>query len=363
MTRPEVETAVPSRRWMGLLPVLALVVACGDRPQDGPRWREQWELLGLAEDGSVIDARLTVGNTGLLRGQGHMRVDRWFEERAPVLYGRDVGPAEVEVSADRRRVMLGLDGLTHHAAEGEAPERITLQARDQEASAAVHAAPRFPLAEPPATRWQEGGGEWAVEALAPVADLSGWLSGGERGGLVTGRGVVLHRGGDGYPAGPRTTFVALGHDLAVGIDQHGAGLLAWGMKDGRIVELGAPETFDVNGWPRTVSFRDGPELTLRRDRARGERLPFEHLTQVEQRLLAWGGLWKVRRVVRAIGTIRWGDQEELAPALWVRVLSDAWSGGHAVLPEAPDAASSGADAPGRISRPPAAPAGAAFPPE
>ena len=48
--------------------------------------------LILTEDGGMVDARITVGNTGLLRNQGHLRANRWSSIDSPILFALTEGP-------------------------------------------------------------------------------------------------------------------------------------------------------------------------------------------------------------------------------------------------------------------------------
>lgn len=321
--------------------VLAAVLpGCGRQPTDALSWRESWELLVLTRDGGVVDARVTVGNSGLLRAQGHLRADRWNEEELPILYGRDVAPVEVSVDPQRRAVRLGYDGL----ARGEdpmAPETWTFRARDEEARLLLHLSPEAPLEVAPATGL-EPGGQWTVAAPVARGQVTGWVSAAERGGLVEGWGALLHRGGDGRPAGRRLTVLIASRDLGLGLDLQGHGQLAWAWLEGEQLPLSTATVDLAETGPIVVRFADGPEVEIRTSRkAAGRRLLYEHLLGPEQRVLAWIGQWKERRVRRGWARVRWQGRELVGAAVVIEVDQAEWTGpvqraevGTAVGPEA-----------------------------
>ncbi|MCK6505347.1 hypothetical protein L6R53_18425 [Myxococcota bacterium] len=316
-----------------LLLTTLLLAGCGRHPTDALTWRESWEMLVITRDGGLVDARVTVSNTGLLRAQGHLQADRWSEDALPILYSRDAAPAEVQVDPARRSVHLGMDGL----AQGEdpaAPATWTLRARDDQASVLLHL---HPLGEGAAPRqaWQAGGGQWAVEAPVPLGEVSGWFGAQERGGLVEGWGALLHRGGDGWPAGRRLTLLVAGRDVGLVLDTQGEGQLSWAQVEGEPLALGAatvelaPTLSGDAGPPgtSTVRFAEGVEVELRLGRAvAGRRLLYEHLLGAEQRLLHWTGQWRERRTWRGWARVRWQGQERVAGAALVIVDRAPWQG-------------------------------------
>lgn len=345
---------------MPLILAALLLVGCGRHPTDALTWEERWEILAVGRDGGLIDARVSVDNMGLLRAQGHVRADRWSEEDLPILYARDAAPVEVQVAPDRSAVRLGADGLVL----GEDPSALstwTLRARDEEGSVLLHLHPTARIPTPSAA-WQEGGGQWTVQAPVPLGQVSGWFSAAERGGLVEGWGALVHRGGDGWPSGRRLTLLVAGRDVGLGVDLQGQGQLSWAVVDGEPLPLGTPavELAPALGGeggaagPSTVRFSAGPVLELRLSRSvQGRRLLHEHLLGTEQRLLHWAGLWRERRTWRGWARLRWGDEERVAAAALVIEDRAPWDG-----PVAPPPLETGAPSlpPGLPALPPGAPA-------
>jgi hypothetical protein len=309
---------------MSALLALPLLLACGPHPTDSLLWREHWELLVVARDGSIVDANLSVSNTGLLRAQGHLRAARWSEGEAPIRYGRDVAPVEVSVDPQRQNMRLGWDGL-RLGEDPLAPDTWTYRARDTEASLLVHLRPEDGAA-PLAVDTDERGA-WRVEATVPAGTVNGWVSSGPRGGLVEGWGVLLHRGGDGRPQGPRTTALVMGPGLSIGLDQQGQARLSWARIDGQALPTG-PATLER---PRPallrLSFPDGPEVEIRlQGKVGGRTLLSEHLTMPEQRLLALLGGWQERRARRGWAKVRWQGRELVASAMVVTEALTDWKG-------------------------------------
>jgi len=299
--------------------------ACSGPPPEHPSWREQWELIALAEDGGLVDARISVGNTGLLRGQGHLRADRWSADEVPIQFSQDVAPVEVSVDAARTQIHLGWQGL-ERGLDPSSPDGWSFQAQDTETSFSIQLAPQAPPA-PPAAAWQEGHGEWRVEATVPRGRVTGWASSGDRGGYLAGWGTLLHRGGDGLPAGRRLTLLVDGSDLAVGLDLQGRGALSWAWIDGAAVALGEPELHLGGPGPGTVRFASGLEVVLHQNRkVGGHALIYDHLLDGEQWLVSALDQWRERRVHRGWARVRWQGQERLAGAALIVVDEARWTG-------------------------------------
>lgn len=316
---------------MNALLAMGLLLACGQHPTDSLLWREHWELFVIARDGSLVDANLSVSNTGLLRAQGHLRAARWSEGEAPIRYGRDVAPVEVSVDPERQNMRLGWDGL-RLGEDPLAPTTWTYRARDPEASVLLHLRPE-PATSPVAHAWEERGA-WRVEATVPAGSVNGWVSSGPRGGLVEGWGVLLHRGGDGRPEGVRTTALVMAPDLAIGVDQHGQGLISWARIDGQTVSAGPARLERPRPGLVQLLFPDGPEVEIRlQGKVGGRTLLSEHLTGVEQRLLALVGGWQERRARRGWARITYQGRELAAAAMVITEATTEWKESAAPLIE------------------------------
>ena len=155
------------------------LAGCGAAPQDSLGWTERWELIGLLEDGGVLDARASVGNTDLLRGEGHLFFDRWAVGQSPMLSGLDAPPPTVEIDDDHGGIRLQESALERQA---DGSWRLSL------ASEPIHATVTLsPIGAPvPPTPLLIDGGQWAEEALVAQGTLLGWVEAEPRGGLCAG---------------------------------------------------------------------------------------------------------------------------------------------------------------------------------
>ena len=57
-----------------------------------PPHRDSWEILTLLENGQLFEARFTKGDTGILKGQGHLRVNRWIHRSTTMSFHLDTPP-------------------------------------------------------------------------------------------------------------------------------------------------------------------------------------------------------------------------------------------------------------------------------
>lgn len=257
---------------------LAVLVGCSAAPTDAITWRERWELLGVADDGAVIDASVTVGHQGVLRGQGVVRVDRWPLQGDPVRYARWTMPEVTERAADGREVVLDTDKLS---VSGSEPEAWRLRVRSDEANAVVQVIGRGPTVAPVSTRG--AGGAWSVGVPVASGDLQGWYESGERGGKLDGSGLVLRRGGDGRVGDTRRGAYVVSGSLALGIDEQGESRVAWAHVDGRSLDV-SDARLSVEQGVVTLDFRPTEDLvaTFAPTTARGATDPLAHLTPPER---------------------------------------------------------------------------------
>jgi len=319
------------------LTVAWLTPGCGTAPDQSLTWRESWEVLVLGNEGDLVDARITVGNTGLLRGQAHLRTERWAPDEAPIIYARDIAPVEVNQDADGTVVHLGYDGL----AQGEdstAPQDWTLRARDDAARVLLHVEPYGidPSAIPPVGTEADG---WKQSAPVPLGRITGWVSAAGRGGLVEGYGALLRRGGSRARTPPRQTILVASQTVSICVDRQGDQTLSWMWLDGALQDPGdaalSLRGFDVSavmarpapGHPSTIAFSNGVTVELHlSQKVRGRRLHYEHLLPAEQRLLSWLNLWTERRVRRGWARITANGGDQIAPAVVVEVGPASWTG-------------------------------------
>jgi len=270
-----------------------LLLGCAGSPQDALGWRESWEVLVLTVDGGLIDGRASIGNTGLFRGQGHLRIDRWSAHESPILFGLDGGPADVDISDEHDAVRVGTGLVGRY----ELGDNWTFRVSSEQASAILHVDPGGP--QPPMATALARDGQWTVTAPITLGAAHGWFTAGKRGGIVNGWAVTLHRGGDGRPEGSREAAFVLGPRVSIGLDTHGDARLAWARIDDRdfpLTDLRLHTSADGGG---ILDFRPSADLRieLRASKVRGERNGFDHLYAPEALVADIAGL-KAQRIVR-----------------------------------------------------------------
>jgi hypothetical protein len=284
---------------------IILLAGCAGPPTDAITWREQWELLILTEDGGLVDARVGVGNTGILRRQGHLRANRWSAVDSPILFGLDGGPGDVDVSDSHDAIRVGSALLGRY----ESGDNWTLRVSDDDANAIVHVNPGGPV--PPMATSMDDSGQWTMTSPITHGAAHGWFTAGRRGGMFEGRAIALHRGGDGRPSGPRQAAFVLGTAISIGFDEQGDQRLAWA----RIGDMDVPmddlrQTIDADGM-HTLDFRPTADLEVRlRPNGVGGSLDVhDHLYAPEKVLAQAAGLLSYRTVLRAdVELLHQGEQ-------------------------------------------------------
>ena len=262
--------------------LLALLVGCGELTT-----QDHWELIGINHDLSVLDARITTGNTGLLKGQGHVRVDWLFRDQTPVYHGRD-GLADEVTVPERGGLMVGPDGLALME-----DDSWRLQVRDAEAQAELSLVPQ--LGGPPAVVWTDGERSTTLSAPVVLGGLHGFLSSGSRSALVDARAVLTHRTGDATVAlvGTRRLAVyVLGEGLTIGMDQTGGQALAWAVVGDLVFDARDARLTEGEKGRLVLDLRPTADLVVHvlPRRPRSIRHPWEHLHRLERWLLsAWHG--------------------------------------------------------------------------
>lgn len=291
--------------------MIPLLLGCAGGPQDALTWRESIELLGVIDGQGLLDARITIGNTGTLRGQGRLRLERWAPSQDAIRFSQHAVPQQM------RRTTNGITMLDNGLLRSSGS--WTLRVVDENLGALVELAPEG--SSRPETAWMEGSRQWTVAAEVPMATLSGWLSAGERGGAVSGVGVLLHRGGDGIPALPRRAAFVLHQRVNIGFDAHGSGVLQWAVIDGVEVPVDDLEVDLTTASPTLVLPSADLQVVLTPWAWDGWSDPMDHLSGLESLL---GGVLMgrgSRRIRAARADIRLGGTELTGPAILLDVLA------------------------------------------
>ena len=87
---------------------LLLLASCLG-PVGGMDRQEQWLVLGINSDSSLLDVRLSTSNTGMLAGQGQVRVDWVPLQDGGLGYARKALSEDVSTSATG--IEVGPDSL------------------------------------------------------------------------------------------------------------------------------------------------------------------------------------------------------------------------------------------------------------
>ena len=257
-------------------------------------WREQWELVILTEDGGLVDARITVANTGLLRNQGHLRANRWSATDSPILFALDGGPGDVDVSDTRDAVRVGSALLGRY----ESGDNWTLRVSDDTANAIIHIDPGGPSV--PLARDKDASGQWTMSAAMTHGSAHGWFTAGRRGGMFEGRAIAIQRGGDANPS-PRIASFVVGGDVSIGVDEQGNQRLAWARIGDMDISMESLRQLVDDAGNHTLDFRPSENLVVRLPASAvgGVVNHNDHLYGPERMIAQWTGFSQSRSIFRA----------------------------------------------------------------
>jgi len=270
--------------------------------------------MGINQNGALIDARFTVSNTGLLRGQGTLRLDWVPRKGMPILYSRRAHPGAREPVADG--LAFGLDRLAR------AGDVWQLDVREDNVSARLQLVPELPE-EPPA-RWDRAGRAWSVGLPVLVGRLPGFVRSSAADDVIDGRGLLLRRRGDDPPmlrGADRLGIYLLGAGVSVGVDQTGGRALSWASVGDLVLPAGDATIVKKRRGVFELDFRPALDLTIR-VKARQQKLrshPWEHLSRPERWLLGRLVGEPVRRVQAATARTRTAGVSAEYPAIIVSV--------------------------------------------
>ncbi len=297
-----------------LLAGVLLLAACASAPAERLSWRESWNLVVLDESGLLVDAQLTKGNTGLLKGQGHLSMTVFPQRDSTVLLRRTAPPQAVTWDADdgglrlmQDRLEQGRDGWTLHVREGR-------EALD----ATIHLTSRAPELAP--ATLVEGQRQWIMGVPVPHGQATGAWRAGEQGGLIRGYGVLVRQSTDTWPGEQpsRSSLYLITPERSIGIEQLGERSLTW-MADGAGVHSGSSAQVQRRGrivhidlqpdLPVTARVRVGVRAVLRE--------PWDHLLPFERLLARLVAGWPQRTHERGRAQLQVGDHTTVTTALLV----------------------------------------------
>jgi hypothetical protein len=289
----------------------ATLVACGDLTR-----QETWELIGVTQDLAVVDARFSVTNTGVLKGQGHARFDFLFHDQMAIYYGRDGLPEETQTT-ELGGMSVGPDTLRL-----QEDGTWNLQIKDNDARARLDLRPL--IGGPSPLTWETEDGDWTLEAPVVLGELVGVVSAGPRGALIQGHGVLTHRHGSAPPAFAGTERLAvyiLGDGITVGLDLTGSRAISWAIVGDYAFDARDARFSRQKKGRLILDLRPTADLVVHilPRKPRSIRHPWEHLHRLERWLLkAWHGT-PVRRTQGARANLLIGGEALQARAVIVEV--------------------------------------------
>jgi hypothetical protein len=291
-----------------------LLLSCTGPPTEALGWREAWELLIMTSDGGVIEAQAVVGNTGLLRGQGHLRINRWTPGETPIQFQMSGGPADVDIDTTHKAVRVGSALMGQY----ELGENWTLRVASEQANAILHVDPGGPV--PPMATTMGEDGQWSMTAPITRGPAHGWVTAGKRGGMVNGWAIALHRGGDGIPPVPRQAVFVISPRVSVGLDDQGETRLGWARIDDTdipLTDLQFQRSSDGGG---ILDFRPAADLriALEATGVGGIQDGFSHLYLPERWVARAAGFRATRTVTRAAATVQWQEERFQSAAMVLR---------------------------------------------
>ncbi len=279
------------------------------------RTQERWELIAINQDLSVLDAQLTVGNTGWLRGQGTVSLDWLIRDQSPLRFLRTGLPEETE-TLTHGGLLVGPDALRH-----EDDGTWTLAIRDAETRAQLTLRPF--LGGPAPVPWPEAPDAWTVAAPVVLGEVQGMVASGSRSTLVDARGVLTRRRGDSPPALRGTARLAvyvLGEGVAIGLDGSGPQAMSWAVVGD--LALDARDARLTRGKQKgrlVLDLRPTADLVahILPRQPRAVRSPWTHLHRLERWVLgAWLGT-PTRRTQGARAQLVMGGERSEARAVIV----------------------------------------------
>jgi hypothetical protein len=284
-----------------------LLLACQSGPRDSIGWEERWEVLVLTEYGNILDTRMVVGNRELLRGQGRVHMDHWSAVSMSVNHTRELAPGDVSIDPHGGGIQLGLDRLFQE-------DIWKLQIGSTDANLMLELTPESPTPSPHS--WQPSGGQWSMAAPVSGANVLGWLEAGGRGGRFRGRGVVLHRGGDGSPSLPREAVFVMAKNIWIGLDQQDGVSLAWAHVDGQALSVD-DLSFERTGEGATLDLRPAADLVIqiKAEDPVGTQDPLAHYSWLERTAASLFSDVAWRRIEAGQATLTRGEETRSAGAI------------------------------------------------
>jgi len=273
-------------------------------PEDGTHQQSSWTIVGINQDGALIDARFTQGNSGMLAQSGHVRTDWIPTQDAPARHIRHETSGSIQEDTDH--IQIGTD----HIRSSPSGWALTIN------SAAMNT--RIQLQNTLVKLPETETADWNVRSLF-AGEMNGFIHMGEKNALIKGFAVGLHSSGNNPPGlrgqTRRQAFV-LDKDLFIGIDQFGSNVTAFAMIGGQQLDTSTAALHkEARGY--TMDFRPNLdlEILLEPRRPHLSSNPWDHLYAIEQWVASWKYKRPIHRIRAAEAEIRLGDRQLSANAI------------------------------------------------
>ena len=245
-----------------------------------PSHRESLELIAMLDNGQIFEARFTKGNTGIYKGQGHVRINRWIKRGTPMSYHIDI-PAELNEIDEK-----GVNFFGHRMYQENDIWQLYIRSEEYNVSGQLR-----PQNVEAISIKQD---DWNVDVLYPHAKLLGWSSAMGRSGVLRGEAVLFHRYGTDLLQGERQFILAYDSQNHFGVEYSNLGQQSWGkihgkeMADDAIELVVLEHSIEIKTNSQSIFFKVEENL--------GEEDLYDHLTKAE-RFLASSVLSTPKRYV------------------------------------------------------------------
>ena len=183
-----------------------------------PTYKESLELVCLLDNGQSFEARFTKGDTGLYKGQAHLRANRWSTQGTPMSFHLDIPPPVSEISKD---------GANFWGQRLYVENDIwQLYIRSEE----YNVSGQFPKANSEINVHAE---QWDFSVLQSNGTIMGWSSAMGRSGMLKGNCALFRRYGTARLQDERHTILAFGTENHIGIEYNSLMQQSWGTIKGQ----------------------------------------------------------------------------------------------------------------------------------
>ncbi len=297
-----------------VLSTFVLLMGCSDAPQDHLSWREAMNLVVLDQSGMFIEAQLSHGNTGLLRGQAHLAMTILPTRESSVAMYRTAAPQAVSFDAEAGSIRMVQNRLVEEGNSWTLHVREGREALDATLHLTARADEVAPVTLVPGQR------QWILGAPVSHGEVNGAWRAGEQGGLVRGHGLLMRQSVDTWPGAEpsRSSVYLITPDRSVVVESVGDSAMAW-IADLDGVRTGSTANIQRRG--RELKLTLEPDLpvtaTIRLGQRNVVRAPWDHLLPVERLLARLVAGWPLRAHERGRATLTVDGATHSCPALLV----------------------------------------------